>query len=216
MMLTALLTGSAPITHKALMAACARELKRALKQEPQVLRVAVDGGLAIWQAARVVPGLWVGDGDSCKPSQYKKISEQILLPREKEQSDLAAAFDECAQRGVTHVFLIGFEGGRADHEYAVAFECARYAHRFERLESSARFWVGAGRTWSAKLKKGQLVSIFAMGGAAGGVSLEGFKYGLHAEELAPGSRGLSNVALGGAASVSVGRGAVMGMRGLKI
>ena len=210
-MKSAILTGSALLGSRTATQAAASELKRLLRVYPHALCVAVDGGLSIWTAARATPSLWVGDGDSCKPAQYKKIAEQMLLPCEKDRSDLAEALQVCADRHIQRVHLIGFEGARVDHDYAVSLECSRIAHRFERLESFSRFWVGAGRDWRGTLKKNQLVSLFSLTGPAHGVTLQGFQYSLQAEALEAGSRGLSNVAQGGECCVSVNEGSIMGI-----
>jgi thiamine pyrophosphokinase len=62
-------------------------------------------------------------------------------------------------------------------------------------------------------RRGELVSLLALHGAATGVVTEGFVYPLRRESLAPGSsRGLSNVFADRKARVSVESGVVVAVR----
>jgi thiamine pyrophosphokinase len=203
---------------KRLAAAWLREAR--LGGEPVV--IAVDGGLAAWRGFPVKADFAIGDWDGLiarlgERGARRELSKvrHFTLPVAKDASDLAFALDLARWTGVRELVALGFTGGREDHQLGMLFELAAASARFRRVTSRGpaadyEFVDSRGaRRWSAKLARGTTVSVFALGAGASRVVLKGFRYPLPGGRLAPGSRGLSNVARGGTCSVAVGQGQLL-------
>ena len=183
------------------------------------LVIGVDRGFKYSLALGLRPDLAIGDWDSLRDLKLLGKCPRLTLPREKDRSDLYFAACAAVNAGATEIVAIGVTGGRPDHELAafldlaelaanprfglknVAIEAAEYRHSF----------IAPGSPWKAKLRSGQLVSIFALNGTAHGVTLRGLKYALRGERLIPSSHGLSNQSVGGACSVSLKQGLLLVM-----
>ncbi len=88
------------------------EFLRPYLRWPDVV-LAADGGQLAAQAAGFTPSVYIGDGDSGGvplPGQT-----QVLLPPEKDVTDLEAAYDWARDQGVKELILTGCTGGRLDH-----------------------------------------------------------------------------------------------------
>lgn len=204
---------------------------RALKPDAADLLIAVDGGLKHCLAARpyirMLPDLAIGDFDSFKKSRVPKTVKCIQLATDKDHSDLYYALQTALVIGASEIVAVGFSGGRADHALAALAELSEVSQvkglRGVRL-------IGEGETlhflspwipiWRQKLAKGARVSIIALSDAVGGARWRGFRYAPRdgALVLKPGSRGLSNVALGGEASFTLHKGravVIVAARGAK-
>lgn len=188
---------------------------RALKPDAADLLIAVDGGLKHCLAARKLPDLAIGDFDSFKKSRVPKTVKCIQLATDKDHSDLYYALQTALVIGASEIVAVGFSGGRADHALAALAEFSEIS-QVKGLRSIQL--IGEGETlhflsaflpiWRQKLPKGAHVSIIALSDAVGGARWRGFKYAPKdgALVLKPGSRGLSNVALGGEASFTLHKG----------
>lgn len=86
----------------------------------KIPKIAVDGGANFSEEY----DLWIGDGDSVK--EMIPSDKSILLPKDKDQSDLACAFKLLDSKGSYTLHLWGFHGGRRDHELFVLGECFRF------------------------------------------------------------------------------------------
>lgn len=79
--------------------------------------IAADGGLLHCQRYNIIPDLVVGDFDSlAEPPTGNQ--ETIVLPQEKDDTDMVAALREGWQRGFRIFHLYGGTGGRLDHTLA--------------------------------------------------------------------------------------------------
>jgi thiamine pyrophosphokinase len=178
--------------------------------------IAADGGGAACLAAGVHPNVVVGDLDSLSKADEELLRQTgarfVIVPAEKDVTDLDLALDEAQRVGSTDLWLTGVFGGRLDHTLAAAGSLARHAAlRPHVVEPDAHAWVLAptGRPCVALVGSGSTVSLFALDGPAT-VTCLGLKYPLFGEELAPlDSRGLSNVIVGERASVEVTRGRLL-------
>ncbi len=221
----AILIGAAPLQTRAerewlKLAVSALKISRS-----QDLLIGVDGGLNRWRDLKIVPDLAVGDWDSLKFSSKKERDffgeiPHISLPQEKDRSDLFYALAAAVDRGATQIVCFGVMGERPDHTLATLLELQGLAaSRFCPCdgilalspEAECHFVSPKTSPWFRTFKKGQSVSIFSLSGTARGVTLRGFDFPLRDALLKPSSRGLSNRARGGMASVSVRSGAVVVM-----
>jgi thiamine pyrophosphokinase len=155
------------------------------------LLVAVDGGLSVCRAARRRPDLFIGDGDSVR--RLPRDVPKVVLPRDKDHSDLAGALSEMRDRRVRVVSVAGLVGGRLDHEWANLFEIGRRAHGFAGIlaPTPRGTVIVTRRGCRASTLRERTFSLFALGSPAT-VSLSGPRWELERRRLEPGSHGLSN------------------------
>ena len=174
----------------------ARELGRAsalaaLLADRCVL-VAVDGGWGTCRAARRRPDLYVGDGDSVRAIPAGLPA--IVLPKDKDFSDMAGALREMRRRRVHVVVVAGLLGGRVDHEWANLLEAGAASRHFAGILAPTQrgLVVLTSRGCRAVTVPGRTLSLFAPCGRAT-VSLRGTHWKLVRRRVEPGSLGLSNI-----------------------
>jgi thiamine pyrophosphokinase len=137
----------------------------------------------------------------------------LLHSPEKDDTDMLLAVREALAHGAETLLLYGGLGGRPDHTYANLQTLAFIAER-----NAQGFLIGHGFVCTVIRNAGLLfaapgagtVSIFACGGAAKGVSLEGLQYPLHDHTLTDDyPLGVSNAFSGRPASISVRDGTLL-------
>lgn len=82
---------------------------------------AVDGGLAVADAAGIMPDYLVGDFDTAKAdlvSRYESNCVTLRHPPEKDATDTELAIDEAIKHGADELILLGATGSRMDHTLA--------------------------------------------------------------------------------------------------
>ena len=178
---------------------------------PGDLLIAADGGLPAVEGMGLIPDLVVGDFDSL--GAIPCHSNTVVLPREKDVTDMHAAIDLGLERGYTRFVLYGGTGGRLAHTLA----------NLQLLDNLSRrgcqgFLVGGG-TVATAVHNGALdfppslsgyLSVFCSGAPAQGVTLQGLKYELTDAQLTPDfPLGVSNEFTGTAARVSVTDGTLL-------
>lgn len=190
------------------------KLFKALNGCNSVVRIGVDGGFAKCLKHGISPDLVAGDWDSLTEPRFKKMLKSfphVTLSRNKDQSDLYFSILEALKRGADELFCFGVTGGkRPDQHLATLFDLSNFSEKsftvdrqergFKKVEaygSDASYIFLSERIprWKGCFPKGTLISVFAMGSEAHGVSLSGFKYRLKNAVLNPSSQGMSNVTL---------------------
>ncbi len=81
------------------------------------LVIAADGGLTYLEQHGLAPDLVVGDFDSLKKIPQSGV-KTIVLPKEKDDTDMVAALREGQNRGFRVFHIYGGTGGRLDHTLA--------------------------------------------------------------------------------------------------
>lgn len=150
-----------------------------LSPAPDDLLIAADGGLPAVERMGLVPHLVIGDFDSL--GRTPTHPNTIVLPTEKDDTDMAAAVKLGLERGYRRFALYGGTGGRLAHTLA----------NLQLLDGLSRqncrgFLVGEGTiatavcsdTLSFPAHLSGFLSLFCMGDRAEGVSLTGLKYSL--------------------------------------
>ena len=174
------------------------------------LVIAADSGYHLAPVLGIDVDLVIGDFDSIDPGADLSRSEIVRHPADKDHSDLELAFAAAAGRQATDVIVVGGGGGRLDHLLANAGVIASHDRaRVTWLTGREIIHVvTASRTVTGSA--GDIVTLLALGGDAGGVSTRGLRYPLERETLPFGSaRGLSNVMLSTEATVSVDSGVLI-------
>ncbi len=174
--------------------------------------IAADGGFAYLGKHGVVPDLVIGDFDSLSapPAGGPKT---IVLPQEKDDTDMLAALREGWDCGFRRFCIYGGTGGRLDHTIANIQCLAGLACRGGRGYLFDRDTVitavhNGGIAFPAGA--GGIVSVFSCSGTSTGVSEQGLKYPLNNATLrSTYPLGVSNRFTGAPGSISVQSGTLL-------
>lgn len=177
-----------------------------------VLFIGVDRGYTVLERAGLPVSFAIGDFDSGvgEPSD----APSIRLKKEKERSDLSFALQFCAEQGARTLYAYGFQGARADHEFAVHLDLSEASARIPRVvsigERGVIFYVAAKHAplklertnleslrasfsvGGKKLRSPDWISLFPIDGPARGVRLRGLRFPVLNGILSSSSQGLSN------------------------
>jgi|SRR5581483_7407897 len=182
---------------------------------PDAIVIAADGGADHAQRLGLHVHLLVGDLDSVSESALVAADRVVRHPVDKDATDLELALAEAIRLEPERILLLGGSSGRLDHlfgsllllaaeEYARATVDAQFSEAAVHVVRGDRLLLG---------RAGDLISLFAVRGAAHGVSTEGLVYPLTGETLEPGSsRGISNLFEGIQARISVASGVLLAVR----
>lgn len=189
------------------------------------LVIAADGGWDKASSLGIMPDLLVGDADSLSAERFAELAAAGVpierSPVAKDKSDAELALLAALARGASHVTILGALGGkRFDHalanvgllglpgpgEVEVVLLDATTRVRLLRAPDAE----GGSARCDLPGEIGDLVSLLPLGGPASDVTTEGLLYPLDGETLPPGpARGLSNVRIAPAASVTLRRGSLL-------
>lgn len=181
------------------------------KKETGDLVIAADGGLTYLAQCGMEADAVVGDFDSIdgRPD-HKNVLE---LPKEKDDTDLLFALKYGMERGYREFHIYGGTGGRADHTLA-NLQCLLYL-----AQRGARGFLHGGNVVYTCIQNGSMelddgyegiISVFAWGGEAEGVYLEGLYYPLTNAHLTPDfPLGVSNAFTGRKSKITVKSGALL-------
>jgi thiamine pyrophosphokinase len=183
------------------------------------LIVAADGGTTALERWGVVPHAIVGDLDSLGLERARAYEARgvvvVPYPPEKDESDLELAIAYAAKAKPDDILLLGIFGGeRFDHELANVLLIAADAYRGIRMRAvrgqvTVRALHG-GEQLQLAGAAGDLVTLLAVRGDAGGVRTHRLRYPLSGETLPFGAaRGLSNLVVTAGASVACDRGVLL-------
>jgi thiamine pyrophosphokinase len=181
--------------------------------------VAADSGVEHALALGCRVDLVVGDFDSADPAAIDAAvaagAEVRRYAQAKDKSDLELALDAARERGASRLVVVGGAGGRLDHLLANMLVLASPSFAdvgVEALVGRARITV-VRRIARLTGARGDLCSLFAVGGPARGMRTSGLQYPLDGEDLLPGStRGLSNSLVEPVATVTIEHGAVLAVQ----
>jgi len=178
---------------------------------PGAAVIAADGGAELGGTI----DLLVGDLDSVSAETLAGIAQVERHAVEKDASDLELALTAALRLQPERILVLGSAGGRLDHLFgsllilaADAFACVQVDAQ---LGAAAVHVVRGERVLRGE--PGELLSLFAVGGAANGVVTQGLVYPLDGDTLEPGSsRGLSNVFAASEVRIGLERGVLLAVR----
>ena len=186
-------------------------LTRALARSS--LFVCSDGGANIARDFDVTPHAIVGDLDSVTTETLAHFQEvPIVRDNDTERTDTEKALDWLLAQGTFEVVtLLGASAGRLDHVLGHVSLLRRYQQRTQLImqDDVERAWLASG-TAAIEEKPGTVVSFFAVGGAAEGVTTDNLRYRLRDSRLEMGIQdSISNVVVANPASIRIARGELL-------
>lgn len=173
------------------------------------LVICADGGTICAAAAGFVPDIYIGDSDSggIPPAG----AETVLLPPEKDLTDLQAAYEYARRRGIRRVVLTACTGGRQDHHLAnLALLETAWRDGVEAAVLDARNAVAYLNGGSIRIPHGvfRYFSVIPMDARLCEVRIRNARYPLDVPELRRGDTlTVSNETLEGGSEVRIGSGA---------
>ena len=163
---------------------------------------AADSGLVACEKAGLRPDWIIGDMDSLDDqARLEKYPPDrgIRFPPDKDFTDTELALALLGEKGCDEIWLLCGGGGRMDHLFGIR-------SLFERDDPPDRWFPGSdeiicvreGRSFSAVLPPGSLVSVFPLGREGWEAESSGLKWPLNGLGWERGFIGVSNVAPEGA------------------
>jgi len=177
------------------------------------LFICADGGANVAREYGLTPAAIVGDLDSARPEtlvHFKHIP--VHRDPDTERTDTEKAIEFVLERGpFAKVTIFGASEGRLDHVLGHLGLLRKY-HARTRLEledAHGRAYV-ARKEARLELPPGTVVSFFAVGGPAEGVTTENLRFALHNRTLALGAQdSISNVVERSPAVIRIGTGEIL-------
>ncbi len=177
------------------------------------LFVCADGGADVARRHGVTPHAIVGDIDSASPDTLAHFRAVTLVrDHDQERTDAEKALGWILKQGAfEQVTILGATAGRLDHVLGHLSILHRYRDRTRLIleDDEVRAWLARG---IARLEEpaGTVVSFFAVGAAAEGVTTENLRYPLHERRLELGIQdSISNVVEASPATVRIARGEIL-------
>lgn len=186
-------------------------LARALSRAS--LFVCADGAADNARAYGFDPEIIIGDMDSVTPETLASVPrDRVLRDTDTETTDTEKAIRHVLERGgFTEIVLLGASADRLDHVVGHLSLLLRYSGpaRLVLEDDRTRSWVEGGDV-ALDLPEGSVVSFFAVGAPAEGVTTQGLLYPLEDRRLELGVQdSVSNVITRRPASVRVRQGRLL-------
>ena len=155
----------------------------------------VDGGADKLEKIGHYPDLILGDLDSLI-DQPEKYECDVIHLDDQSKTDLEKSLEWCFKRGIKDLSLVGFSGGRDDHNVAVLWTLLSYAHRMNLVFYSNYSTVECAKDdASFNTFPGQIISIIPTNKNTI-ITTQGLKFPLNNSSLNSPGHGISNVAEG--------------------
>ena len=175
--------------------------------------IAADGGLCHCKRLGLNPDWILGDFDSLSDaSLLREYSEDriVKLPCEKDDTDTLAALKFGLEKGLKEFEIYGALGGRLSHTIA-NIQCLKYLKKNgavgKILDKDIEMFLIKDEACEFEKEETGILSVFALGGEAKGVTIRGCKYEI--EDVTLKSEyplGVSNELVGKEAHISVREG----------
>ncbi len=175
------------------------------------LVIAADGGYATLKSLEIRTDLLIGDMDSIAsvPSDVETARYKV----EKDETDMHLAYLEGVRRGYSEFRIYGGVGGRADHtfaNYCLLASIASDGNRAILYDRECIVYAIKNSSTRVAAKPKKSISVFAFGGEARGVDIEGLYYKLKDGTLKPEfPLGVSNHTTENDATISVRDGTLL-------
>lgn len=176
--------------------------------------ICADGGLKNAAKEGIRPDCIIGDFDSAGNGLVLGYpsAKLISFPRDKDMTDTELAILHARSLGFRKIVLACALGLRIDHELANVFLLQRFRGLLSIIGDGFEMSV-AGKKERFNARIGSIVSLFALGGDAEGVSASGLRFPLKDARVRAGSSlGVSNVASEKSVRLSVRKGSLLVVR----
>ncbi|MBR3509145.1 MAG: thiamine diphosphokinase [Lachnospiraceae bacterium] len=180
--------------------------------------IALDGGIGYCDFLRLEPDLVIGDFDSVTEEEQKaveilerEVPDQVIrLQPEKDDTDMLYGIKYALGLGYREFRLYGATGGRLDHTLA-NIQCLLYLKNHDAsgylMDGNGMIMVLKDEAVSFQENLEGMLSLFALGERAEGVSIRGMKYPLENATITNDFPiGISNEFIGEKAEISVTKG----------
>lgn len=173
--------------------------------------IAADGGLLILNSLGIIPDIILGDFDSLG---YIPKGDNIIKHKiQKDDTDMMLAVEKGMELGYKDITMFGGTGGRTDHTIA-NLQTMLYASlrgiNVKMIDSGNIYRVITNGKLTLKAREKGTVSVFAMGGMAKGVTIEGAMYSMKDGELTSDNpTAVSNSYIGKDINISVDSGSLL-------
>ena len=189
---------------------------RAAEAIPRGARaIAANGGADHALALGLDVDLAIGDFDSVTPDGLAAAAHVERHPVDKDATDLELALRAAVARRPERILVVGGSEGRLDHllgEFLILGADWLAGVEVDAVLGDALIHV-IHEERGLRGDEGELISLFALNGAASGITTEGLAYALRGETLLPGSsRGISNRFAASQARITLGSGVLLAVR----
>lgn len=174
--------------------------------------IAADGGYDNLLRHGYTPDILIGDLDSVK-AEIPEGMRTIRYPKEKDETDMFLSYEAGVKLGYSEFVMLGATGGRLDHTYAnlsLLLYAKEHGHNVTVIDEGGIIFCLKNESVTLSGNVGANLSVFAIGGEAGGVSISGAKYEVENARLTPDfPLGVSNEFVGANVRISVSDGALL-------
>lgn len=178
-------------------------LRESVAKEKAPVLYAVDGGLAVFEQAGLMPDYLVGDFDTAPKELVERYETRCTTIRhqpEKDATDTELAIDHALASGADRIVLLGAAGSRLDHTLAnvhMLYRVLLQGCTAELVNENNRITLHDKPFWREKRELfGTYLSFLPFFGEVTGVTLSGVKYPLTEKTLTAGnSLSISNEAV---------------------
>ena len=178
--------------------------------------ICADGGYDLIKPFGLTPDLLIGDFDSTRSEEDVGV-KKIILPREKDLTDVNAAVEHGLGLGYKNFLLLCCTGNRYDHHYTNVCMLEYLAENDARgmlADEKNIIVLHAGGTMVFKNDENyKYISVAALDEKISGVTYAGLKYPLRDAELFRSAPiGISNEFIAGEATIEIKRGKALIIR----
>ena len=149
--------------------------------------IAADGGYYNLVRHGYTPDIIIGDLDSIE-SEIPEGTRIISYPKEKDETDMFLSYKAGVTLGYTEFVMLGATGGRLDHTYAnisLLLYAKERGHNITVIYEGGIILCLKDESVTLSGSEGATLSVFAIDGAAEGVSISGAKYEVENVSLTP-------------------------------
>ena len=149
--------------------------------------IAADGGYDNLVRHGYTPDIIIGDLDSIE-SEIPEGTRIISYPKEKDETDMFLSYKAGVTLGYTEFVMLGATGGRLDHTYAnisLLLYAKERGHNITVIYEGGIILCLKDESVTLSGSEGATLSVFAIDGAAEGVSILGAKYEVENVSLTP-------------------------------
>ena len=149
--------------------------------------IAADGGYDNLVRHGYTPDIIIGDLDSIE-SEIPEGTRIISYPKEKDETDMFLSYKAGVTLGYTEFVMLGATGGRLDHTYAnisLLLYAKERGHNITVIYEGGIILCLKDESVTLSGSEGATLSVFAIDGAAHGVSISGAKYEVENVSLTP-------------------------------